>query len=151
MNQSEARLVETAVARAAALDAFFAAVARGDAEGAYSQMSSVFRMLFTLPTFRMYLEQETTLTGYRAVVVEEERVDQQPSDLAILDLASFGDSTPDESPECERVIDEYLTSVHVGLRGTIELAGGERARFQAAMLLEGDRWRVKGYQLEEWA
>lgn len=148
MNEVDIRLVETSASRAAALDAFFGAVARGDVEGAYARMSSVFRMLFTLPAFRAHLEQESTLTEYRGVAVEDERVDQQPSDLAILDLASFGDSTPDESPETERLFTEYLTSVHVALRGTLELRDGQRARFQAAMLLEGDSWRVKGYQVD---
>ncbi len=142
-------LAETAGDRAAALHAFLAALARGDAEDAYGRMSSVFRMLFTLPAFRAHLEQETVLVAYRSLTVEDERLDAAPSDLAILDLANFGDAAPEESWEAEALFEEYLRAPHVSVRGVVELAGGRRARFQAAVLLERAGWRVKGYQLDE--
>jgi hypothetical protein len=149
MKSVQQLLHETADERAAAIDAFFAAVARGDAEVAYARMSSVFRLLFTLPAFRFHLEQDTSLAGYVGLQVREERLDAQPSDLAILDLANFGDATPDESWEAEHVFEEYLTCPHVAVRGVAELADGRLVHFQAATLLEAGGWRIKGYQVEQ--
>ncbi|MCS6801247.1 MAG: hypothetical protein RMM58_05460 [Chloroflexota bacterium] len=141
-------LAEGASARAAMLDAFFAAVARGDAEEAYARMSSVFRMLFTLLAFRSYLEQDRSLAGYVCLEVLEERLERQPSDLALLDLASFGDTVPEDNRETERLIEEYLASPHVAVQGMVVFADGRRERFQAAMLLEGTGWRIKGFQFD---
>ncbi|GIW06721.1 MAG: hypothetical protein KatS3mg060_1526 [Dehalococcoidia bacterium] len=150
MNDDRQRLLAaTAKDRAAVVDSFFASAARGDAEAAYARMSSVFQMLFTLPAFRVHLEHDSTLAGYRRLDVLEERLDAQPSDLAILDLANFGDSTPSDNWEAERLFEEYLTCPHVIMRGVAELSGGRSARFQAAVLLERTGWRLKGYQLDE--
>ncbi|MFN8535396.1 MAG: hypothetical protein U0556_17800 [Dehalococcoidia bacterium] len=140
-------LNDTRSERQAAVDAFFAAVASGDAETAYGLMSSVFRLLFTLPAFRLHLEQDESLPGYLSHEPTEERIDAPPHDLALLELASFGDAVPDEAWQAEQVFDDYLQAMHVASRGVLRYGDGRTARFSAALVRESAGWRLKGYEV----